>query len=1023
MSTQPDGFRFTEVLRQELNFLRPDQAVPAEPTGSQNNPDDIYKQGHAADFAGLAFSGGGIRSATFNLGVIQALAKSGPSPSNKRKKENLPTDGPQFGLLPLFDYLSTVSGGGYIGSWFSAWLYREKEESGRQLSEFQEQLSTHPCRSDREPFDGRDCANRSGISQPNTSGFPPLEHAAIRHLRRYSNYLSPRIGMSGDLLAIVSLFLRNLVVLQLCLILLAAAVLLTPYIFTSYSIYWINQNTVTPMPNGTMFLLGFVPLIVAMRIWCWQFRDLPEPPDSGPKLSAWREELRRKQKASVWWMGLSIGLLPVTFWLMITGLIPLLVEHQRLDHEMPRYFILLYAAVYMFAWSLSPGPISPTANRDNQIPGKTIKRIVIALAAAFVFGCLIHFSAIWIDAGNVTAAGRRVFVTAIGSPAVLLILSFTIALQLGLGRNLYQERERERWARVGGLVLLAAGIWLAIFFFSAYAPPLVSWLGKGGLAVLAGWASASGLGAWIARKTLDLGNEQGIPWKVVTIRAVPWFFLTGFAVFLSFGLSKLVNAISLGHQIGDFRSFGLPSDLPLSVEFVVYTMLFEFVSLNEALLLFGLVVAMFLVISWRLDLNIFSAHAIYRNRLVRAYLGASNLKKRNAHPISGFDPRDDLQLADLKQQRPVPIINTTINMTGGDDLAWQTRRAASFTFTPTFVGFEAKSSRGIDFGGYRKVTQYGTSETYISKRKKGLTNSNEAGISLGTAMAISGAAASPNMGRFTSTSLSALLTVFNLRTGFWAGNPRMSPRSGNNGINDKHGKAQGKLIWEFLPAWRRKRPVFSAWPLIAELAGSANAESNWISLSDGGHFENLGIYELIRRRCRFIVVVDAGCDPAHQFQDLANAIRKCWTDFGVHIFFPDLDRVRLDEEGGGLCEAHGTIGVIEYPDQSRVDNVGARSDQKPYGLILYLKCSLTEHEMKNYTDIRQYAEVNSNFPHEPTSDQFFDEDQFEAYRHLGYCVGQWSRPLIEMLTDKQTLRLNARAIAEKANDIVENFSG
>ena len=139
------------------------------------------------------------------------------------------------------------------------------------------------------------------------------------------------------------------------------------------------------------------------------------------------------------------------------------------------------------------------------------------------------------------------------------------------------------------------------------------------------------------------------------------------------------------------RSYYVPSDLPLSVEFVVYTMLFEFVSLNEALLLFGLVVAMFLVISWRLDLNIFSAHAIYRNRLVRAYLGASNLKKRNAHPISGFDPRDDLQLADLKQQRPVPIINTTINMTGGDDLAWQTRRAASFTFTPTFVGFEAKS--------------------------------------------------------------------------------------------------------------------------------------------------------------------------------------------------------------------------------------------------------------------------------------------------------------------------------------------
>jgi len=1023
MSSLPDGFRFSQVFQQELNFLRPDQATPEGHPGSPCNPEDIYERGHKAGLAGLAFSGGGIRSATFNLGVIQALAKTNIVQSKASSNKDPPVDEEQHGLLPLFDYLSTVSGGGYIGCWFSAWLHREKQDGGKHLLEFQEKLSTHPCGSYGAPLSEKECAKRSGISRTRTSGFPPLEHAAIRHLRRYSNYLSPRIGISGDLLAVVSLFLRNLVVLQLCLILLAAAVLLVPYIFTSYSIYWINHYSAISAPDGTLFLLGFLPLIVAMRIWSWQFRDLPQPPVTEPELSVWRNALRKKQKASVWWIGLSIGLLPVTFWLMITGLVPILVEHQSLDHEMPRYFILLYAAVYMFAWSLSPGPVSPTAINDKQVPAKTIKRIAIALVAAFVFGCLIHFSAIWIDVGNVTAAGRRAFVTAIGSPAVLLILSFTIALQLGLGRNLYQERERERWARVGGLVLLAAGTWLAIFLFAVYAPPLVSWLGKGGLAVLAGWASASGLGAWIARKALDLGNEGTIAWKALIIRAVPWFFLIGFAIFLSFGLSKLVSAISLGHQIGDFRSFAMPSDLPLSVEFVVYTMLFEYVSLSEALLLFGLAAAMFLVISWRLDLNIFSAHAIYRNRLVRAYLGASNLKKRNAHPISGFDPRDDFQLAELTEQRPVPIINTTINMTGGDDLAWQTRRAASFTFTPTFVGFEAKSSRGIDLGGYRKVAQYGSSETFISERRKTDANHNAAGISLGTAMAVSGAAASPNMGRFTSTSLSALMTVFNLRTGYWAGNPRIFPDPGENDIEEKKDANHDPWVWEFLPAWRRKRPVFSAWPLIAELAGSANAESNWVNLSDGGHFENLGIYELVRRRCRLIVALDAGCDPAHQFQDLANAIRKVWTDFGVDVFFPELDRVRIQDKAGRLCEAHGSIGVIEYPDQNHVDGDPGNSHRKRYGLILYLKCSLTEHEMKNYIDIRQYAEAHRNFPHEPTSDQFFDEDQFEAYRHLGYCVGRWSHPLIEMLIDKRTLRLNADAIAEKAKAIVQDFSG
>jgi len=106
-----------------------------------------------------------------------------------------------------------------------------------------------------------------------------------------------------------------------------------------------------------------------------------------------------------------------------------------------------------------------------------------------------------------------------------------------------------------------------------------------------------------------------------------------------------------------------------------------------------------------------------------------------------------------------------------------------------------------------------------------------------------------------------------------------------------------------------------------------------------------------------------------------------------------------------------------------VDDDPGNSDRNRYGLILYLKCSLTDHEMKNFVDIRQYAEAHRNFPHEPTSDQFFDEDQFEAYRHLGYCVGRWSRPLIEKLIDKQTLRLNAGAIAEKAKAIVQNFSG
>jgi len=110
------------------------------------------------------------------------------------------------------------------------------------------------------------------------------------------------------------------------------------------------------------------------------------------------------------------------------------------------------------------------------------------------------------------------------------------------------------------------------------------------------------------------------------------------------------------------------------------------------------------------------------------------------------------------------------------------------------------------------------------------------GILLGNVVATSGAAANPNMGYHTSTALSALLSVFNVRLGRWCGNPRH--RS----------------------AWRKVSPRFGGLALINEVFGMMNSRSSFLNISDGGHFENLGIYELVRRRCRIVVAVDAGCD-------------------------------------------------------------------------------------------------------------------------------------------------------------------
>ncbi|HYR27064.1 MAG TPA: hypothetical protein VEU30_01275, partial [Thermoanaerobaculia bacterium] len=186
---------------------------------------------------------------------------------------------------------------------------------------------------------------------------------------------------------------------------------------------------------------------------------------------------------------------------------------------------------------------------------------------------------------------------------------------------------------------------------------------------------------------------------------------------------------------------------------------------------------------------------------------------------------------------PLHIINVALNLVGGDKLAWQQRKAAPFTFSPY--------DSGGAFIGYRDSRLYGGMD----------------GTSLGTAVTISGAAASPNMGYHSSPAMAFLLTLFNVRLGWWLGNP------GPNGQR----------------SFRRAHPDTNLGPICSEMIGKTNDRYEWIYLSDGGHFENLGLYEMVLRRCHYIVLSDAGADPQFAFEDLGNAIRKIRTDLGVPI--------------------------------------------------------------------------------------------------------------------------------------------
>jgi hypothetical protein len=402
------------------------------------------------------------------------------------------------------------------------------------------------------------------------------------------------------------------------------------------------------------------------------------------------------------------------------------------------------------------------------------------------------------------------------------------------------------------------------------------------------------------------------------------------------------------------------------------------------------------VFGWRVDINRFSLHDMYKNRLIRCYLGASN-QMRKPNLFTGFDPNDDIALADLaplqpvdpapagssattrepandvplnaELQRPFPIFNTALNLVHGSELAWQERKSALFVLTPTFCGYNLAPASGDKplFAGpstqtagaapeqaFRPTALYADNASrneMSAYRTAGphnlpanIDNGERTGFTIGMAMATSGAAVSPNMGANTQPALAMLMTFFNIRLGRWCPNP-------------------GK------PDWRRSGPRSNLAWLIAEASGNTNERRNFVYLSDGGHFENTAVYELVRRRCSHIVMVDAGADPARAFEDLGNLIRKVRVDLGAEIELKLSDLYALKT---GRSTAGFVRGQVTY----------AANNERATGKILLIKPTLGKDKLEP-ADVYNYARGDETFPQQTTLDQWFDESQFEAYRCLG----------------------------------------
>jgi hypothetical protein len=245
-------------------------------------------------------------------------------------------------------------------------------------------------------------------------------------------------------------------------------------------------------------------------------------------------------------------------------------------------------------------------------------------------------------------------------------------------------------------------------------------------------------------------------------------------------------------------------------------------------------------------------------------------------------------------------------------------------------------------------------------------------------MAISGAAVNPNAGPggegvTRQPVLSVLMGMLNLRLGYWATNQNHASAStdGPPGI-----------------PWFKPNQLF---PGLAESFGRffLNEHARFSLLTDGGHFENLGLYELVRRRLQLIIVCDASADPNFNFSDLANAIQKVRADFGAIIDINDEQLSTLmppPQEAAGKSGAPAggaqqgyLIACIRYSMK-----VGQSPDTgREVGTLILLKATAFKGSP---ADVFSYRRDHPEFPDQSTADQFFDEKQFDSYRELGYVT-------------------------------------
>ena len=366
--------------------------------------------------------------------------------------------------------------------------------------------------------------------------------------------------------------------------------------------------------------------------------------------------------------------------------------------------------------------------------------------------------------------------------------------------------------------------------------------------------------------------------------------------------------------------------------------------------------------------NTSSLHSFYRARLTRAYLAVGNRERAlgdddgRRSDVTRVVEGDDTSLLHYRPELeggPLHLVNTCLNQTRDDRSGLYNADRKGTVVTATWRGFEIGPRQ---FVALKPEHDVGT---------------------LGRWIAVSGAAASPGAGAYTSRGLALLVYFLGVRMGHWMRAP----------VEHAQLRWLSRLAWRFLP-----KPMMLASEASATFFG---VERPWWYLSDGGHFENSGVYALLKRELGFIILSDAGCDANYEFGDIENLVRKARIDFGAEIDFysreeaaglftlGSTDLTILSPED--MANNHSCRGVLmariryrERPGPVKPDGTQGQPF-RPEGTLLVIKPNL--HDALDL-DVLAYAEKHPSFPHESTGDQSFDEAQWESYHRLGEDFGR-----------------------------------